>query len=78
MNEADVEYRRMACHEGVVSPQLFLSYTPMISQSMMEQGASSMQMTCATQPSSPPSHKYIQISDFELESFLQDYSSTNL
>ena len=42
MNEANEDYRRMACHKGVFYPQLFLTYTPMISQSMMEQGASSM------------------------------------
>ena len=58
MNEADGDYIRVACHKGVFSPQLFSTYTPMISQSMMEQGASSMQMTCASQPSSLPSHKY--------------------
>ena len=46
-NEADGVYRRMACHKGVFPPQLFSTYTPMISQSMMEQGASSTQMTCA-------------------------------
>ena len=58
MNEADRDYRRMACHKRVFSPQLFSIYTPMISTSMMEQGASSMQTTCASQPSSLPSHKY--------------------
>ena len=57
MNEGDGDYRRMACHKGVFSPQLFSTYTPMISQYMMEQGASSMQMTCASQPSSLPSYK---------------------
>ena len=43
--------------QGVFSPRLFSTYTPMISQSMMEQGASSMQMTCASHPSSLPSHR---------------------
>ena len=57
MNEADGDYRRMACHKGVLSPQLFSTYTPMISQSMMEQGASSIQMASASQHSSIPSHK---------------------
>ena len=57
MNESDGDYRRMACNKGVFSPQLFSTYTPMISQSMMEQGASSMQITCASQPSFLPSHK---------------------
>ena len=57
MNEADGDYRRMTWHKGGFSPQLFSTYTPMISQSMMEQGASSMQMTCVSQPSSIPSHK---------------------
>ena len=27
MNEADGDYRRMACHKGVFSPQLFNIYT---------------------------------------------------
>ena len=33
----DRDYRRMACHKGVFSPQLFSTYTLMISQSMIEQ-----------------------------------------
>ena len=49
--------QKNGCHKGVFSPQLFSAYTPMNSQSMMEQGASSMQMTCASPPSSLPSHK---------------------
>ena len=31
MNEADGDYRRMTCHTGVFSPELFSTYTPMIS-----------------------------------------------
>ena len=57
MNEDEGDYRKMACHKGVFSPHLFSIYTPMIIQSIMEQGASSMQMTWASQPSSLPSHK---------------------
>ena len=33
-DEADGDYRRMAYHKGVFSPQLFSTYTPMISQYM--------------------------------------------
>ena len=39
VDETDGDYRRMSCHKGVFSPQLFSTYTQMISKSMMEQGA---------------------------------------
>ena len=48
-----IRYRRL-----LFSPQLFSTYTPMISQSMMVQGATSIQMTCASHTQYPIlSHK---------------------
>ena len=58
MNETDGDYRRISRHKVVFYPQLFLTYTPMISQSMLEQGASNTQTTCASNPITISSQKY--------------------
>ena len=53
MKEADGKYRRMVCHKVMASPLPFSTSTLAISQTIMEQGASYMQTTCASQPSTP-------------------------
>ena len=66
MNEADGDYRRMACYKGVLSPQYFSTYAPMINQSMMEQGALSMHMACASHPTFSQVESTIEEALYEL------------
>ena len=56
-NEADGDYRRMAYPKVVFSPLSFSTSTQTISPSMMEQGVSSTQTICVSQPSTRPSRK---------------------